>query len=609
MCNRKRDQGENKVASCPDTSSILRAGRLTAQWNNGRLLNVSADQEVLVSEIYFALRDENWGTIPYQIENETLVCKKDSFLLTFQATHKQGEIEFSWQGTVSGSSDSKISYEFHGTCGTSFRRNRIGFCVLHPARCGGQPCVVQHSDGREEQGQFPVYIAPHQPFLDMAALTYGVGQGAAVQVDFWGDVFEMEDQRNWTDASFKTYCTPLERPFPVSVQRGDGIAQRICVTLCQEDGENGRTPAGEKPSVPVESEGIALGCEWMSPLSRVQQEWVSALELDYFRYDWHAEEYQASFPKVAEQVCAMKQRLCMAVFLSSEYETELVQVKKCLQQVSGQLRSILVYGEATNVPSREILARAKEECSSFGVPVGSGTDAYFTQINREPIDGDGVDFITYSNNPQVHAFDEASILSTTQGQIANVKSCQHLYPGKPIAVGPVTMKIRWNPDATTQIKDLRQMRPADPRQSSNFAACWFLKSVASLCLAGGVRSGTYFELSGPRGLMSEEKEGGEAPRRYPLYYAVWALRGLSTARVKIDQNETRLAMRLTWPNRSRSIVCNLTPGEVVVDHPFGSNHKAGWVIQGEGGAGWLSEQAVDPSKDIVLQGYEIFVAE
>ena len=530
-------------------------------------------------------------------------------MLTFQATHKQGEIEFSWQGTVSGSSESKISYEFHGTCGTSFRRNRIGFCVLHPARCGGQPCVVQHSDGRKEQGQFPVYIAPHQPFLDVSALTYGVGHGASVKVDFLGDVFETEDQRNWTDASFKTYCTPLERPFPVLVQQGDEISQEICVTLLQEGGESPGEAAGEESSVPAEKDGIALGCEVMSPLGRLQQEWVSALELDYLRYDWHADEYQASFPRVAEQVCAMGQRLCVAVFLGSEYERELDQVKKCLRQVSGQLRSILIYGEATNVPPQEILVRAKEEFSSFGVPVGSGTDAYFTQINREPIDGDRVDFITYSNNPQVHAFDEDSILSTTQGQIANVKSCQHLYPGKPIAVGPITMKIRWNPDATTQVKDLRQMRPADPRQSSNFAACWFLKSVASLCLAGGVRSGTYFELSGPRGLMSEEKEGGETPRRYPLYYAVWALRGLSTARVEIDLNETRLAMRLTWPDRSRSIICNLTPGELMVNHPFGSEHKAAWIIQGGKGAGWLSEQAVDPSKDITLQGYEIFVAE
>ena len=33
-------------------------------------------------------------------------------------------------------------------------------------------------------------------------------------VAFDGDIFEMEDQRNWTDASYKIYSTPLRLPFP-----------------------------------------------------------------------------------------------------------------------------------------------------------------------------------------------------------------------------------------------------------------------------------------------------------------------------------------------------------------------------------------------------------
>jgi hypothetical protein len=34
----------------------------------------------------------------------------------------------------------------------------------------------------------------------------------------------MEDQRNWLDASFKTYSTPQERPKPVAVASGDRVA-------------------------------------------------------------------------------------------------------------------------------------------------------------------------------------------------------------------------------------------------------------------------------------------------------------------------------------------------------------------------------------------------
>lgn len=39
---------------------------------------------------------------------------------------------------------------------------------------------------------------------------------AGVISEFEGDVFEMEDQRNWTDASYKTYCTPWGCPSRLS---------------------------------------------------------------------------------------------------------------------------------------------------------------------------------------------------------------------------------------------------------------------------------------------------------------------------------------------------------------------------------------------------------
>ena len=36
----------------------------------------------------------------------------------------------------------------------------------------------------------------------------------AITIRFEGEVFEMEDQRNWTDASFKTYAHHSPVPTP-----------------------------------------------------------------------------------------------------------------------------------------------------------------------------------------------------------------------------------------------------------------------------------------------------------------------------------------------------------------------------------------------------------
>ena len=38
-----------------------------------------------------------------------------------------------------------------------------------------------------------------------------------------GDAFEMEDQRNWMDASYKTYVRPLALPWPYTIAQGEKL--------------------------------------------------------------------------------------------------------------------------------------------------------------------------------------------------------------------------------------------------------------------------------------------------------------------------------------------------------------------------------------------------
>ena len=38
-----------------------------------------------------------------------------------------------------------------------------------------------------------------------------------------GDAFEMEDQRNWIDASYKTYVRPLALPWPYTIATGRAV--------------------------------------------------------------------------------------------------------------------------------------------------------------------------------------------------------------------------------------------------------------------------------------------------------------------------------------------------------------------------------------------------
>ena len=169
--------------------------------------------------------------IPEQLVNVEVDVKEDSFYIGYVARYTDDSegINFTVSGSISGFSDSILKWHVEGEAESVFKRNRIGFCVLHPASAAGTPCQVTYENGEFESSVFPVLISPDQPFKKLKSITYN-----GVICEFEGDVFEMEDQRNWTDASFKTYCTPLSLPFPVELSQGDQVVQTL--TFSATDG-------------------------------------------------------------------------------------------------------------------------------------------------------------------------------------------------------------------------------------------------------------------------------------------------------------------------------------------------------------------------------------
>ena len=59
--------------------------------------------------------------------------------------------------------------------------------------------------------------------MDIRALTHEPLPGVRVACRMEGDAFEMEDQRNWLDASYKTYVRPLALPWPYTIGKGEQL--------------------------------------------------------------------------------------------------------------------------------------------------------------------------------------------------------------------------------------------------------------------------------------------------------------------------------------------------------------------------------------------------
>jgi hypothetical protein len=136
-----------------------------------------------------------------------------------------------------------------------------------------------------------------------------------------------------------------------------------------------------------------------------------------------------------------------------------------------------------------------------GKKIGGGTDANFTEFNRNPFSYDAVDFVVFSINPQVHAFDDLSLIENVAAQGDVVRTAYHITRQKPVHTSPVTLKPRFNAVATS---GTASKRAADERQTTPFCGAWTLGSLKYL-LEAGAASITYFETFGPGGIAAEDR--------------------------------------------------------------------------------------------------------
>ena len=534
------------IESLPSPPRILHAGPVRLSYSDGAVRYIEAGGKECVRGIYSALRDRNWGTVEGQIENETIDQRDDGFTVSFDSIHKEGTIDFSWSGKITGKSDGTVIFSMDGTAHSTFERNRIGFCILHPMALAGNRCVVTHSDETATEGVFPRYISPHQPFFDIRRIRCEVAGGVECETEFSGEIFEMEDQRNWTDASFKTYCTPLGLPFPVTVERGTGIRQSVTVRVfgIGTDTRDANSSAGtasavddsSRPEMPVEvtldtgdraAQIPALGLAKAAHGGNLTPQELARLRRlgpEHYRVEIRsASEDPAALERLlsisSKEAEAMEAGLEAALFLGAEPEEDMEALVRAVKTVEPPIVRWLVFKAGEKSTSRQWveLFRGYMDGVTPGATVASGTDAFFTELNRDRPDTSLLDGVTFSLNPQVHAFDNESLVETLPAQAAVVGTAREFSgPETGISVSPVTFKMRWNPNATDPEPPVPEgeLPPrVDLRQLSLFGAAWTLGSIFNLA-RGGAGSVTYFETTGWLGVM-ETEAGSPLPEKFP----------------------------------------------------------------------------------------------
>lgn len=550
----------------------------------GDLRWIKLGEQEVIRRIYAAVRDRNWGTVPAEISELQARVTPESFHISYLSTHRRDDIHFEWRGEIAGEADGTIRFTFDGEARTSFLRNRIGFCVLHPADCAGARCIVRRSAGPPAELRFPRLVEAAQPvpgIHDMTAFSHEFAPGAWAELHFDGDRFEMEDQRNWIDASFKTFCTPLHLPYPVEVPARTRIRQEILLKLIIRRAIPARETRAALPiRIAISNDrrplpAIGLGrASHGQPLTAQEATRIAQLRPAHLRADLKLGEpgWLESLTSAHHEAAQLQIPLELAVHLPSRgaAKHDLDEIVRRLRVSQTEIARVLLFrvGEKTVSAASVVLARPR--LAALGAPVGAGTDADFYQLNQFRPPHELADFVHWSMNPQVHAFDLVSIAEAPTAIAAQLESARAFFPNRPLVISPVTLKPRFNPVAAEREKPRRPGElpsQVDPRQLSPFAAAWTLAVIKHL-VESGAASVTLFETTGWRGVL--EREAGsplaeafpsQPGQLFPLYHVLAEIGAFADGEAVATRSSDpfRVAsLALIRTNRACLLLANLT---------------------------------------------------
>ncbi len=571
-------------------SRTLVAGDLSVELQDGNLRTLRFRGHEVLRAISFLVRDKDWGTCSAAIAHLAVEEARHGFSVAYRArfTAPSGA-NLDCAISVSGTAQAVI-VSADCVSDAAFETARAGFVVLHPiVGMAGEPVEVRHGDGSSEQAIWPDQIEPWQPFKQIAAITHRVAPGIEATTEFDGDIFEMEDQRNWTDGSYKTYVRPLALPWPYRVPKNEPFSQRISVEIRAEDGA---VPAAgisdviavrltpTKFTLPEIGVGLRPEClqEELAALSVLKTIGARHLVAHFDPDAGHGIEALKGYAEIAAR-SGLKVTLELAVPCKRPLEEEMAAVAALVDKAFLTLDTLFVCPSVDRQstppgskwpecpPLDDVYAAARMAFPD--VRLGGGMMSYFTELNRKRVPGDLVDYVSHCTNPIVHAADDLSVMQTFEALRYVVSSTRSIYGDKPYRIGPSTIAMRQNPyGSATRENPARSRVPmahSDPRHNGAFGAAWTLAYAATVTPAG-LEVLTLSTLVGAFGLVAQDCEATAKGELRPLAHVLARLGALAGKElVAVETSRPDAVVGLA--SKERLLLANITSKTQMVAMP------------------------------------------
>ncbi|MCK0196112.1 hypothetical protein MWN34_04210 [Ancylobacter sp. 6x-1] len=617
----------------------LRAGPLTAELIEGNLRNIRVAGVEVLRAISYVVRDKDWGTYAPLIEGLAIDETAEGFRLAYRArcTGTGGE-RLAYEAVIIGRADASLSFEVEAIPKTDFLTNRCGFTVLHPiVGIAGGPVVVEHVDGTVETSVLPDLIDPWQPFREMRAISHEVSPerlpGVVATCRMEGDSFEMEDQRNWSDASYKTYVRPLALPWPYVLPAGEHMRQAVTLTL------RGTLPPFAEPMGEPEPVRLELGGAFGRRAPKIglvvtPEESEATIAAGHrlaelapqtllFHFDpttGHGRTALEGFARVAA-LLPQAERVLECVVPGVEAPADELAAIAAEVEASGlRLDAVAVSPDVDRrstppgsawpdcPPLEEVYDAAR---AAFpGLRLGGGMFSYFTELNRKPVPAALLDFVSHCTCPIVHDADDRSVMQSLEALPFILRSTRAMIgEAKPYRIGPSTIGMRQNPYGSRTMANPERRRmtmtPEDPRQDGLFAAAYMVGYSTRLA-AAGVESFIVGGLTGPLGLTTHPTAPTGLRPAFASAHILARLNGFEWHDCHSSDEARVLAIAASQDNRRRVLAVNITGEQQVVEVPLsGTALLLDEACFAEDAGVQREECAIGADRRIVLNPYAV----
>lgn len=549
----------------PDTTRVQH-GDFTIDLAEAAVRNITYKGAQLIDLLYTAIRPWDWSTLVADSHTQDIKVNGDYCIITItdnfaDAMEAQTIITLTTDNTFS------VEYQLKGLAEYSVNRWGICFC-LHSGDWMGskvnssgntytllQDISPQRVVDGVTQGLFPAanemhFVAPDQ---------------RCIKATSTGKVLEAEDQRNWTDNTYKIYSGSLSEPRPFVTSAGSIWKQSIKFEVGAPNGaasDPAKIVVREIEALP--SVGLQFNTEPLLSPDDLEKALV-LLDIDHLRVN----EESLTAQKIA--TTASSGLILEAALLSSNSGAALqAEVTQLSQRVPAGSR-ILIQREGREIV--EAVDLPKNESLNSYIP---GSDAYLVDLHRNKYDfGNSV---SYSMAPTVHSTDIETIFKTLYTQRESIEFAQK-YLAPQVFISPITFSTRGNPE-TGHSRDERinfVNLEAASRIRTIEGAAWTLGSIFALASAGAF-SGSWHELFGESGVIYLQNG---ATKFSPTFHALTALGAHHAHQITIATALDKSWVAFENRETKRILVASLRPWSLEITAKVLAGYKSIQSLRGD----------------------------